>query len=882
MTPERWQQVKEVLDPVLVLKPDERAAFLDRACATDSSLRRDVEELLNADQEAGTEFLNEPQPLPLTLAPESEGDSSEVADAWLGRRIGSYKVVEQIGVGGMGEVYRAFRADDQYRKEVALKVVRSGQDSGFVIGRFKNERQILASLDHPNIARLHDGGTTPENTPYFVMELIEGEPIDRYCGQHELTVTQRLKLFLQVCSAVQYAHQRLIIHRDLKPSNILVTSDGTPKLLDFGIAKILDAEAVTGQVESTLTIFRALTPGYASPEQIRGEAITTASDVYSLGVVLFELLTGHHPYRKPNSTPQEIARIVCEVEVEKPSTAAHRLQTRSSHDLGDSEGFRAVGRHPDHPAEKLSKRLHGDLDNIILMALRKEPQRRYASVEQFAEDIRRHLEDLPVLARKDTMGYRTSKFVARHRAGVAGAVIVAVTILAGLAVTLHEARIARSQQARAERRFNDVRKLANSMLFEIYDNIRDLQGSTAARKLLVDRALEYLDSLSSEANSDPSLMRELASAYERVGDVQGFSYWSNLGDTAGAMRSYQKALAVRQGLADASPKQESAQADLASTLMKVATVLNTTGDLRKAVELDRRSLTILGRLADAEHPSENIRFALADCHNRTGDAISDLGEWKTSLEEYEQGLSGFGSLSAAHPDNIRYRRMLAVSIARVGFAYEKMGDLTQALAKYREGFGVLDALVSSDPSNALLRRNLASARFNVGDTMVKLGDFGGVRELLKAAATDEALAAADPADMRIGRDLVLIYTSLADSNARENKNGPALSYYRKATTVAERRFATNPENESARRDLENSDRKIGDLYEKMARQRPGSDNRRRDLWQNAELWLRKSRGVWLDGKTSIPEGDARQVQALEKEIAKCDAALASLQSVSNR
>src|SRR5579863_4322420 len=326
LSPERWRHAKELLATALEMDLDARSVYLDQACVNDPALRVELDRLLAADQQAGGQFLNTPA-ITTEIAPTS-GNSARPR---VGRRVGPYQIVEEIGAGGMGEVYRAFRADDQYRKQVAIKLVRAGQDSSFVVSRFKNERQILASLDHPNIARLHDGGTTEDGLPYFVMELIDGQPIDQYCAQRGLSVPERLKLFMQVCSAVQYAHQRLIIHRDIKPGNILVASDGTPKLLDFGIAKILDPEAVTGQIEATLTVFRILTPGYASPEQVKGEPITTASDVYSLGVVLYELLTGRHPYRGPSSTPQEIARAVCEVEPERPSTAVRRMETTERH-----------------------------------------------------------------------------------------------------------------------------------------------------------------------------------------------------------------------------------------------------------------------------------------------------------------------------------------------------------------------------------------------------------------------------------------------------------------------------------------------------------------------------------------------------------------------
>jgi serine/threonine protein kinase len=868
MTPERWQQVKEVLDPVLVLKPGERAAFLDRACATDSSLRRDVEELLNADNEAGTEFLNEPQPLQLTLAPESEGDSWELADAWLGRRVGSYKVVEQIGVGGMGEVYRAFRADDQYRKEVALKVVRSGQDSGFVISRFKNERQILASLDHPNIARLHDGGTTPENTPYFVMELIEGQPIDRYCSQRELTVTQRLKLFLQVCSAVQYAHQRLIIHRDLKPSNILVTSDGTPKLLDFGIAKILDAEAVTGQIESTLTIFRALTPGYASPEQVRGEAITTASDVYSLGIVLFELLTGQHPYRKPNSTPQEIARAVCEVEVKKPSTAAHRLETRSSLDLGDSDGFRAVGRHPDHTAEQLSKRLRGDLDTIVLMALRKEPQRRYASVEQFAEDIRRHLENLPVLARKDTMGYRTSKFVARHRAGVAGAVIVAITILAGLAVTLHEARIARSQQARAERRFNDVRKLANSLIFEIHDSIETMPGATTTRKLLLERALEYLDSLASESSGDISLQRELAAAYLRIGSLQGSTLDASLGQTDAALLSTKKAVVIREAVARTNPNNVADQLSLAIARQSLARMLDSASQ-PGARQQAEEALKITEPLLKLSNPDLEVRVEAAHEYELLSDIQGGEGDQTGSVESMKKSLAMMQALLKGNPQDRKLQRGTGVDYVKVANALVDLGARSEALQFYPPGLEIFESL-AKDPNDARARRELALATVFHGNTMLMNGDAAAALTAhQRTIALIEPAAKIDPQNATLQLDLAGAYVTLGRIDVYMGKYAKGQQWLRRGIQLYDAVLARNHSDQQA---LHFGG--TAEIWVAEALARTGKTQSSLEVYRNGIKQVESLSDPDPDARSEVATGYVRLGQALAKLGRKEDAASA--------
>ncbi len=315
MKSEQWQQVRDILDSAIALPSGERSAYLDHACATDQELRSEVESLLQSHEEAGSVFLNTPAADLKTALSDASPRSN-----WMGRRIGVYQIEAEIGHGGMGEVYRAVRADGQFKKNVAIKIVRGGYDTAAMLERFLHERQILASLDHPNIARLYDGGTTEDGIPYLVMELIDGTPIDQYCEEHDLPVNARLQLFTQVCSAIQYAHQRLVIHRDIKPSNILVTADGIPKLLDFGIAKILDP---AGSAETTM--MAAMTPEYASPEQIRGEPITTATDVYSLGVVLYRLLTGCSPYPLTTRTPLELARVICEIEPTRPSAALEHV-----------------------------------------------------------------------------------------------------------------------------------------------------------------------------------------------------------------------------------------------------------------------------------------------------------------------------------------------------------------------------------------------------------------------------------------------------------------------------------------------------------------------------------------------------------------------------
>ncbi|MET0626423.1 MAG: protein kinase [Pyrinomonadaceae bacterium] len=408
MTPERWKQVEGIFDAAMDLAPEEREAYLARACAGDAELRRQVEMLIRSDEQAGA-FIEEPA-VAGVIGETARGAVAGAFDAaafdagvydeaapFIGRRIGSYRIVRELGRGGMGAVYLAVRADDEFQKRVAIKLVKRGMDTDFILRRFRQERQILASLDHTYIARLMDGGTTDDGLPYFVMEYIEGLPVNQFCDAHKLSTPERLRLFLKVCTAVAYAHHNLVIHRDLKPSNVLVTADGTPKLLDFGIAKLLNPEMGGRALDPTTLAMRLMTPEYASPEQVRGETVTMVSDVYSLGVLLYDLLTGHRPYTLRNRSPEEMARVICEQEPERPSVAVNLIEVISSHGREPVEITPdSVSRVRDGSLERLRRQLSGSIDNIVLKALRKEPQRRYQTVEEFARDIEHYLEGRPV------------------------------------------------------------------------------------------------------------------------------------------------------------------------------------------------------------------------------------------------------------------------------------------------------------------------------------------------------------------------------------------------------------------------------------------------------------------------------------------------------
>lgn len=422
--PEKWDQLKELFALALERDPGERSSFVRQACAGDDSLRAEIESLLSSFDGAPT-FL-EDSPAADLLSAQSRGMT--------GRKIGAYRVVREIGQGGMAVVYLGERDDQNYRKQVAIKMVKPGIDTEQVLHRFRNERQTLAALDHSNIVKLLDGGSSEEGSPFLVMEYVEGLPIDHYCNLHKLAIDERLRLFCEVCSAVQYAHEKLVIHRDLKPANILIAKEGVPRLLDFGIAKLLNPECFQTALV-TRTDWRPMTPEYASPEQIRGHAVTTATDVYSLGILLFELLSGHRPYRSAGQSLLEMERLVCETDPEKPSVVIHRTDESVSRD-GEARApitpESVSGQRGLQPAE-LQRKLRGDLDTIVMKALRKEPDRRYGSVADFSEDIERYLAAMPVRARKATIAYRSGRFLRRHKESWAAALAM-LGIVGGIAI----------------------------------------------------------------------------------------------------------------------------------------------------------------------------------------------------------------------------------------------------------------------------------------------------------------------------------------------------------------------------------------------------------------------------------------------------------------
>src|SRR5438094_515219 len=769
VTPERWKQIEAIFEQALELKANERAAFVQKSCTGDEELRREVESLLESHASAGG-FIDD-----RSLFISEAGLKDDNEDVRVGQLIGAYRIVREIGRGGMGAVYLAERADEHYKKQVAIKLVKRGMDTDSVLRHFRNERQILAGFDHPNIARLFDGGTTGDGLPYFVMEYVEGLPINEYCATHSLSALQRLKLFREACAAVSYAHRYTVIHRDIKMSNILVTSEGTPKLLDFGIAKILQP-GIESEALMTMTGVRPMTPEYASPEQVRGEPVTTASDVYSLGVVLYELLTGRSPYHFTSRSPSEVVQESTNTEPPRPSTVVSNNNQQS---------------------EIINQKfLRGDLDNILLMALRKEPARRYQTVDQFADDIRRHLESRPVLARKDTIGYRARKFVRRNRVAVAGALLILVSLIGGLIATAWQAHRATVQKALAERRFNDVRQLAHSVLFDYHDAIKNLPGATRVRERLVKDALNYLDSLAGEATGDPALQRELAAAYERVGDVRGEAFGASLGDRAGATDSYRKALTIREALVAAAPRDVQNRRDLAIISRKIGNQFLDTADPAPGLGYLRKSLSLYSELATEQPMRAELQQDLAEAYTALGNGLEANGDESAVLEQYGKALPIYQELLQGNPKERVLRRSLSVVYEKMGNALFLRSDTKGALENNAKALALRESLLAEDPTNTDYRRIVAISYQNNGDYRAWMKDTSGALESFrKKLQLDEQSVAADPANAQAVGDLAYSNLRLGELLVSSNDYTQAIGFLMHAADLYEKSAAIDQQDE---------------------------------------------------------------------------------------
>jgi len=693
MNPERWHRIEELFRTVADRPPAEREAHLTRVCAGDEELRREVLELLA--HETNDYFLEDP------IKHATFAVTNEPADEMLGQLVGPYRLVRLIGRGGMGAVYEAERDDQQFDQRVALKLIKRGMDTDFVRVRFLRERQILAGLAHPHIARLFDGGTTSNGLPYFAMEMVAGKPITAYCQEGNLSLEARLILFRDVCAAVQHAHQKLVVHRDLKPSNILVTPDGTPKLLDFGIAKLLTPES--GEAHTlTETGTRLMTPDYASPEQVRGGQITTATDVYALGIVLYELLTEKRPYQFETYAPAEIERAICDTEAMRPSEMVGRQ-------LGTTA--------------KLARQLTGDLDNIVLMALRKEPARRYPSVENFSEDIRRYMEGLPVTARADTFTYRAGKFVRRHRVGVAAAVLVMLSLLGGIFATAYAARQARIERDRANQAAATAEAAIKSLtsVFEFADPGTAKGNAITAKELLDQGAEKVVRELKDQPAVQAKLMDTIGGLYQTIGvqdraqqlmeeslKLRRQTFGAEHADVAASLHhlaalAYDKSdytsseAQFREALQMRSKLLGNESAEVADSMAGLGQTLNASGKFAEAESLVREALESRRRRLGPEHKD------IAESLNGLGRVLSDQGKFSEAAEVYRQSLNIFLKLyGEEHPFVVNSMNNLAAML-------HELGDYDAAEPLFRKSLALRQKLLGNEhPDVAVSLANLAS------------------------------------------------------------------------------------------------------------------------------------------------------------------------------
>jgi serine/threonine protein kinase/tetratricopeptide (TPR) repeat protein len=788
--PETWRRIETLFLQAVELAPAERQQFLDSACKDDPRLRAEVDSLLAKDggsDETISHALAQEAAL-LLKPPVLEGE-----------RMGAYRVLHEIGRGGMGAVYLAVRDDDQYQKHVAIKIVKRGMDTHDVLRRFRHERQILAELEHPYIARLLDGGCTHDGRPFLVMELVEGQPIDRYCREHQLPVEDRLRLFLKVCEAVSYAHRCLIVHRDLKPANILITGPdspqpSSPKLLDFGLARILDAE--TGGKVSTALPLGPLTPDYASPEQLRGAALTTATDIYSLGVILHELLSGVRPQRLEGLPPNEWKRIIEEGEISRPSASAAGTE-----------------------AGRLRRKLLGDLDNIVMLAMRREPERRYASVDELASDIRAYLESRPVHARQDSVIYRSGKFVRRRRYGLLTAAGVLLGLVGGIVAAVssaHKAEAARriavtrqleaqharqaaeaehrraeeerdaavSQRQVAEDRLTQMVDLSDRSLSDVYAMMERLAGGMPARQEMIGATLEFLEKLSKQAGGDLRLRLALAKAYRRLGDIQTDPSGVKAGGAVDALKSYRAAAALVEDTSNSWVQDRerlsawlNLQDKTAGLLVDMKHGAQGAAILRKALEVYATAPAQLTRDHEVAHAQGCLYLTLSKSQH------PDLA---ASLPNAEASTRILDNLAKLYPDDTDIRYDLSRAITERTYLIVNLKGPEAAAAGYQRIVDLREELHKERPTDGLYYRALVLAYMHYGNLEVRLNRMDQARAYYTKGRALAELSAADPQNLTANGDYAQALYMIAEREDRPEAAGQALADLRKSVAILER------------------------------------------------------------------------------------------------
>ena len=713
-----WRHTEAVFHEAIDIDEPERTRLLEQRCEGDTAMMAELRSLLRACEEEQKH-----------QSDIRDGSRSVASGPY---RIGPYVLDHLLGRGGMGAVYLAHRDDGQFRQQVAIKIIDMPLVTELFRERFRTERQILAGLAHPYIARLLDGGVSEDGELYLAMEYIEGESITRYCEQQGLTIAARLQIFQMVCEAVQYAHQNLIVHRDLKPDNIHVTADGTPRLLDFGTAKILTPAITGADGETTRHGLQTFTPRYASPEQILGQPIGTASDIYSLGVLLFLLLTGEMPYELKEFSTAEMVEVVCEQPPLRPTATGQRFG-----------------------------KLDSDLDAIVLKALRKEPAGRYSTAEQMAADVQAYKEQRPVLARRGSLQYRATKFVRRNRVGLIAAALLFASVLAGMAGIVWQSRVANQQRRRAETRAEDLRQLSNSLLSEIDDAIKDLPGSTPVQHLLVTRVVEHLDRIARESDGSRDMQLDIARGYLQLGNIQGNAYEQNIGDISGALVNERKALAIARALVAANSNDKQARELLGGVLHDMgATDTTPQGSVHaveEAIDVHKRILTDYGDTETANRALSADYAILADDQADYLKLGRDaLQASQTSIRYLKHAIDLAGGDPSKQLPLIRGLQKLS-NLEIASDSYASLEALEEAVALW-------NALPDESKKSASARRAYENLQTNLGVTYTILFERDKAQAALQTAvAMAESNAQQNPKDSRAQYDLYAVYNVFAST-----------------------------------------------------------------------------------------------------------------------
>jgi tetratricopeptide (TPR) repeat protein len=770
--------IETVFAEALTLDPEARAHYLAARCDGRPLLRQEVESLLAAHARRGPLDLiptTDPPADPADSATNGAGGATDAAadaappNAHAGLIVGQFRLLDEIGRGGMGTVYRAERRDGQFTQHVAVKLIDAGPPSprahvswpadAAVLRRYRAERQILASLQHPHIVTLIDAGLTEDGRAYLAMEVVDGVPITRDCERRPLA--DRLRLFRDVCAAVHYAHQHAVVHRDLKPANILVTQDGVVKVLDFGVAKLLD-ESTHEDDRTAVGAPRPLTPNYASPEQLRGLPVTTACDVYALGVLLYELVTGTRPYDTAGLTLERIAALVGEQEPPRPSTRVTAPAARRA--------------------------LAGDLDAIVSKAMRKEPAERYASAQALAEDLARHFAGQPIVAREPSFAYLAAKLARRHKGAVLSAAVAMVLLLVAFGVSLYQTRVAQAARARADARFADVRQLANSLIFKAQDDVQGLPGSTPVRKAIIAEALAYLERLSRDPAGDDGLRLDLASAYHRIGRVQGLPSSANLGDRDGARQSFKKAIDLLRPLAFGPKARHDAAVQLGRVDLDLATTARVSGMEAEAEAAMREA----GEVADAwiaRNPKD------VEARRLRGSALFSqaLGARENGLPLWQEAGDVFRSLLAEQPDSLDYMRNVALVEKYVGEQYGDRDDWTNAVSHYRQALQLDQQRLARLGANRTAQMDLAIDLSGLARAQWNTGQFDeAAAGYTRTLALRQQLADADPQDVLARSRVAFAHYMLGRVLLDQHRPSEALDHEVEAVRIQEQLAQTDP------------------------------------------------------------------------------------------